>query len=323
MHMNKLKYDYDNLLFDIGLLVDNINKYNRNLQSDLSIKKIYAIPRGGMIPGALLAMKLNIPFVKKCEIDKSTLIFDDVVDSGHTIRRLFDDIHPLTVPVAALHYKVCTPKAEMPTFCIACAVQQGTWIEYFWESEADEAPAEDAVIRLLQYIGEDVEREGLLETPKRVIKAYAQMFKGYNQKPEDIIKTFEEKDQKYDQIVLLKDIELHSHCEHHMLPFSGRAHVAYIPKKGVIGVSKLARLVDMYSHRLQIQERIGEQVTAALVRHLDPLAAACIIEAQHLCMTMRGVEKQKSKMVTSSLKGSFLTDSAAKMELLTLIMGRK
>jgi len=125
----------------------------------------------------------------------------------------------------------------------------------------------------------------------------------------------------YDQIILLKDIELYSMCEHHMLPFFGKAHVAYIPHpdKKIVGISKLARLVDIYARRLQIQERIGEQVTSALMKYLEPQGAACIIEAVHMCMRMRGVAKQQSIMCTSSLKGAFFTSAGARIELMSLI----
>lgn len=170
----------------------------------------------------------------------------------------------------------------------------------------------------LTYLGEDPTREGLLETPKRVIKSWDEIFIGYKQKdPSKLLTTFDA--DGYDQIVLLKDIELFSMCEHHMLPFYGKAHVAYIPNGRVIGISKLARLVDMYSHRLQIQERIGEQVTSALMKYLQPKGAACIIEATHMCMRMRGVSKQNSVMSTSSIKGAFFTSAGARIELMGLI----
>jgi GTP cyclohydrolase IA len=175
----------------------------------------------------------------------------------------------------------------------------------------------EAVTKLLEYIGEDPNREGLLETPERVIKAYDFLFSGYKHKVEDVIKTFDS--DGYNQMVLLKDIEMYSFCEHHMLPFFGKVHVAYIPNNRVIGISKLARVVEIFSKRLQIQERLGEQVTESLMTHLQPKGAACIIEASHLCMRMRGVEKQNSVMVTSSLKGIFMTDNAARDELLKLI----
>jgi GTP cyclohydrolase IA len=169
----------------------------------------------------------------------------------------------------------------------------------------------------LSCIGEDPEREGLKDTPKRVIRAWNEIFSGYHEKVEDIMTCFGS--DGYDQIILLKDVEMYSTCEHHMLPFIGKAHIAYLPDKKIIGISKLARLLEIYSRRLQIQERIGQQVTDALMKYLEPKGAACVISAQHLCMQMRGVSKQNSVMITSSMKGVFLTDASAKNELLNLI----
>jgi len=169
----------------------------------------------------------------------------------------------------------------------------------------------------LRYIGEDPTREGLVETPNRIVRSWKELYCGYDQDPKELLTTFDS--DGYDQIVLLKDIELYSMCEHHMLPFYGKAHVAYIPDKKVIGISKLARLVDMFARRLQIQERLGEQVTSTLMEMLQPQGAACIIEACHMCMRMRGVAKQQSTMVTSSLKGVFLTKGEARQELMGLI----
>lgn len=170
---------------------------------------------------------------------------------------------------------------------------------------------------ILDSIGEDSSREGLLDTPRRVVKSLGELYKGYNQKPEDVMTIFSA--DGYDEIILLKDIEFYSTCEHHMLPFYGKAHVAYIPNKKIIGISKLARLLDIYARRLQIQERIGSQVTAALMNHLEPKGAACIIEARHMCMVSRGVGKQNSMMSTSSVQGIFRDSPSAKKELFDLI----
>lgn len=169
----------------------------------------------------------------------------------------------------------------------------------------------------IDLVGDDSTREGLSDTPKRVVKSWKEIYRGYSQNPAELMTTFNS--DGCDQIVLLKDIELYSMCEHHMLPFFGKAHIAYIPDGKVIGISKLARLLDIYSRRLQIQERIGEQVTGALMEFLQPKGAACIIEATHMCMRMRGVSKQNSIMITSSMKGVFMTTPTAKEELLLLI----
>jgi len=176
---------------------------------------------------------------------------------------------------------------------------------------------EDIVVRQLQYINEDSEREGLKDTPKRVVKSWDFLFSGYKQDPKKLITTFAA--EGYNEIVLLKNIEVYSMCEHHLLPFFGKAHIAYIPEKKVIGISKLARILDIYARRAQIQERLGNQVTNLLMKELKPKAAACIIEAQHLCMLMRGVQKQNSVMTTSSLKGAFMNNAKTREELLMLI----
>jgi len=169
----------------------------------------------------------------------------------------------------------------------------------------------------LACIGENPEREGLLDTPSRIIRSWDELYCGYYEEPEEILTTF--CSEGYDQIIYLKEIELYSMCEHHMLPFYGKAHVAYLPGKQVIGISKLARLVDIYARRLQIQERIGMQVTAALMKYLQPKGAACIIEASHMCMRMRGVAKQNSIMGTSSMEGVFRTDPVIRNELMMLL----
>ena len=179
----------------------------------------------------------------------------------------------------------------------------------------------ESIRKILLEIGENPNREGLQDTPKRIVKSWDELYSGYGKTPADVMTTFSA--DGYDQIILLKDIELYSMCEHHMLPFFGKAHVAYIPdpKKKIVGISKLARLVDIYARRLQIQERIGEQVTTALMELLEPQGAACIIEATHMCMRMRGVAKQQSTMCTSSLKGAFFTSAGARIELMGLIKG--
>jgi len=175
---------------------------------------------------------------------------------------------------------------------------------------------DDRIKEILRSIGEDPEREGLLDTPGRVVRSWSELYSGYEKDPKDLLTVFEAG--TYDQIVLLKNVEMYSQCEHHMLPFIGVAHIAYLPDKKVIGISKLARLLDIYARRLQIQERIGDQVTDALMEYLEPKGAACIIEAQHLCMQMRGVAKQNSVMITSSMRGVF-RDPGVKDELLKLI----
>jgi GTP cyclohydrolase IA len=181
------------------------------------------------------------------------------------------------------------------------------------------AAAEDNVRGMLRYLGEDVDREGLLETPARVVRAWDEHFAGYKQDPaEYLAKTFEEVE-GYDQLVLVSDIELFSHCEHHMVPFVGKAHVAYIPDGRVVGLSKVARVVDVFAKRLQVQEKLTKQISDAIATHLEPQGVAVILQCQHFCMCYRGVKKPGSWTTTSNLHGIFLKDAAARMELFTLI----
>jgi GTP cyclohydrolase I len=171
---------------------------------------------------------------------------------------------------------------------------------------------------LLKEIGEDPEREGLKDTPKRVAESYKFLTQGYHQNLDEVLNGafFESEDS---HMVIVKDIELYSLCEHHMLPFIGKCHIGYIPNKKVVGVSKLARVVDMYSRRLQIQERLTEQIAHAIMDKTGAQGVGVVIEAQHLCMMMRGVEKQNSKMITSSMHGIFRSQMATRTEFLRLI----
>jgi GTP cyclohydrolase IA len=182
--------------------------------------------------------------------------------------------------------------------------------------------AEDAVRTLLRFIGEDVEREGLLDTPQRVVNAYAEMFGGYEQDPEDALgRTFEEV-AGYDDIVLIRDISFHSHCEHHMVPIIGKAHVAYLPDGKVLGLSKIARVVEIFAQRLQTQEALTAQIAHAIDNTLRPLGVAVMIEAEHMCMAMRGIRKQGSTTLTTTFTGRFKGDAAEQARFISMIRGR-
>lgn len=179
--------------------------------------------------------------------------------------------------------------------------------------------AEGHVRELLRLIGDDPSREGLLETPARYVRALEEHFAGYGQNPaEHLDRTFDEV-QGYDELVLVSDIEVYSHCEHHMVPFVGKAHVGYIPKGRVVGLSKLARVVDVFAKRLQVQEKLTVQIAQAIEETLQPHGVAVVLQCQHFCMCYRGVRKPGSWTTTSRLRGIFLQDSAARIELLTLL----
>jgi GTP cyclohydrolase IA len=186
-------------------------------------------------------------------------------------------------------------------------------------THADKERAQAMVRGMLAYLGEDPDREGLLETPARVVRAWDEHFAGYTMDPgEYLAKTFQEVE-GYDELVLVSDIEVMSHCEHHMVPFVGKAHVAYIPNGRVVGLSKIARVVDVYAKRLQVQEKMTAQIAEALQTHLAPQGVAVIMQCQHFCMCYRGVKKPGSWTTTSKLYGVFLDNAPSRMELFTLI----
>lgn len=182
-----------------------------------------------------------------------------------------------------------------------------------------QAEAEEAVRTLIRWAGDDPLREGLLDTPRRVAKSYREFFSGYAADPAEILtRTFSETD-GYDEMIVLKDIRFESHCEHHMAPIIGRAHIAYLPRKRVVGISKLARLLDCYAKRLQIQEKLTAQIANTLNDELQPRGVAVVIDASHQCMTTRGVHKAGTSMVTSRMLGAFRNDPSTRREFLAFI----
>lgn len=250
--------------------------------------RLYGVPNGGIYAVLLVQQALQrkncasfiVEAVEACDI-----IIDDIIDSGKT-RLSYNGQKPFL----ALMDKLGTHKGM-------------GWAVFPWERQLKIDGPQDNIRRLLEYIGEDPNREGLRNTPDRIVRSYEELFSGYKEDPRSALTVFEEG--VCDSMVLLRKIEVVSFCEHHWLPFVGLAHIAYIPNKKVIGVSKLARIMEIYSRRLQIQERLTEQITTALDDHLQPKGSACVIEARHSCMSCRGVNKQHSEMVTSSLTGDF------------------
>lgn len=297
--MQKIDLSWDEVVARAGLICTQIIRQNPTL--DLSL---YGVPRGGIYPVLIVAGIFEKPVRIVEDPTEATVIIDDIIDTGST-RQCYESKYGK--PFYALIDK---------TAIESCAYLD-YWVSFPWERmEAEDSPTQN-IVRLLEYIGEDPRREGLRETPQRVIKSYETLFGGYHQKPEDVLKVF--KDGSCDEMVLLRDCEFVSCCEHHMLPFLGKAHIAYIPNGTVIGVSKLARILEIYARRLQIQERLGQQVTTCLDSLLHPKGSACILEAQHLCMTTRGVKKQSSVMVTSSLTGVFREDARTRSELMSML----
>ena len=181
-----------------------------------------------------------------------------------------------------------------------------------------QADVEAAVRTLLLWTGDDPEREGLLETPKRVAKAYKELFAGYAESPEEVLGTVFEEVSGYNDLVLVKDISFYSHCEHHMVPIIGKAHVAYLPDNKVVGLSKIARVVDIFAHRLQTQESITAQIADSIQRILKPRGVAVMIEAEHMCMAMRGIRKQGSTTITTTFTGDMQANAAEQARFMTL-----
>jgi GTP cyclohydrolase I len=181
------------------------------------------------------------------------------------------------------------------------------------------ADLERAIRTLLEEIGEDPAREGLLATPQRVRGTYAELTEGYRVDPDELLNAAMYEEAEYDEMVVVRNIDFYSLCEHHLLPFFGYAHVGYLPRGRIIGLSKIPRIVDMYGHRLQVQERMTQQIASFLMERLDAKGVACVIEATHLCMVMRGVRKQEPRMVTSAMLGTFRRDPRTRTEFLTLI----
>lgn len=192
--------------------------------------------------------------------------------------------------------------------------------EIIKEKKVDLKKIEKGVKLLLEGIGEDPQRTGIQETPRRVASMFSEILGGVSEDPAEQLKVIQ--GEKHDEMVLIKNIPLYSMCEHHLLPFAGVAHVAYIPKEGrIVGLSKIARVVDILSRRLQVQERLTKQIADLIKEHLKPLGVMVVIEAEHMCMSMRGAKKPKSMTITSAVRGSFRSSSATRSEAMTLIRG--
>ncbi len=279
---------------DRAIAIANLIKQNHGQ----SIVKVYPVPRGGIPVVYLLQQYHEGIQIASCP-EEADCIVDDLIDSGATMSKF---------PNKGF-YALYDKRIE----------KNLGWLVFPWEGSSA-GSITDNITRILEYIGEDPCRPGIVETPTRVVKSWQELYVGYHKNVSDVFKVFNE---GYNELVLMQDIELYSTCEHHMLPFIGRAHVAYIADGKVIGASKLARIVEIYARRLQVQERLGQQVVQALMDHLKPKGAACIIEAKHLCMCARGVNKQHSVMKTSTMQGIFLEDSprgqAARAELMSLL----
>lgn len=304
---------------------------------------VWGIPRGGISAAMLLINAINHygkSFASVAHsIHDADIICDDVLDSGATMARVINHLDDrfLTKPVFASLFAKSRPLDNDPTQNVVVVPPESQqafsavifggiaqdWLVFPWEvsfnQEGSDTSAHDAITRLLQFMGEDPKREGLLDTPKRVLKAYDEWFAGYHKDPADLMKTFDDGAEGVDEMVLLTDIPVWSHCEHHMTPFFGVAHVAYIPDGKIIGLSKIAKVVDLFSRRLQVQERLTNQIADCFVEHLQPLGVAVVVKAQHLCMCSRGAKTPNVWTTTSALRGVFKEKPEARAEFMGLL----
>ena len=265
---------------------------------------VYGVPRGGVpVAYALAASSQHIQVVDHPE--NATVIVDDIIDSGATKNRYLEAYF------------------EKPFY--ALVENSPEWVVFPWEQrEADSTAldsATDIPLRLLQYIGEDPKRGGLIETPKRYLKAWEHYTSGYGLDAKDILKTFDDGADNYDEMIIVKDIPIFSHCEHHLCPFFGVAHIAYIPDKSIVGLSKLVRLADIFMRRLQVQERLTVQIAEAIMTSLQPLGVGIVIDCVHTCMIGRGVQVQGANTITSSMLGVFKENIETRQEFMNLIKG--
>lgn len=262
--------------------------------------KVYAIPRGG-VPAAY-AVGQHLPITLVDDPAEAQVFIDDIIDSGDTYNR-WKDQYPNTLFYALIDKR----KTDY----------HGQYIIFPWEESA-EGSFSDNVTRLLQYVGEDPKREGLLETPKRVAKAWKEWCSGYTESVEEVLKVFEDGGEGYDQMVIVKDIPIYSKCEHHLADIFGTATIAYIPDGKVVGLSKLSRVANVFARRLQVQERLTVQIADALMKHLQPKGVGVLIKARHMCMESRGICQQGHHTITTALRGVLAEDPSAKAEFVNL-----
>lgn len=262
---------------------------------------VHPVPRGGVPVAYMLQGLLPDMITVTSDPANADVFVDDLIDSGATMIR-FQEQYP-GKPMFSLINK----KTE----------NRNDWVVFPWE-ETQEAGIEDHITRLLQYVGEDSRREGLLETPKRVAKAWKHWCSGYGQDPASLLKTFNDGAEGCDQMVVRKDIPIYSHCEHHLAAIIGKCTIAYIPNGKVVGLSKLDRLANLFARRLQVQERLTNQIADALMDNLQPLGVGVWLSARHLCVESRGVQHVNSETITSALRGVFKTEPSARAEFLAL-----
>lgn len=292
---------------DIAHLAAGLSNRILYLSKKMTEVKLYGVPRGG-VPVAYALQRYSEVFTIVDHPREAHIIVDDIIDSGATYDR-YGETYPAT-PFLALIDKT---EADLNPY-------GEDWIVFPWEAEDRAVPEtiENNVIRILQLIGEDPTREGLKETPVRVAKAWAYWSKGYGQDAGVILKAFTDGAEHCDEMVMVKDIPFYSKCEHHLADIFGTVTIAYIPNGRIVGLSKLSRLVDMFARRLQVQERLTNQIADSLVEHLQPLGVGVIVKARHMCMESRGICQQGHMTITSALRGVVKDTPQARSEFLKL-----
>ncbi len=270
-----------------------------------SLIKLYGVPRGGVSAAYMVSRHLHHSVIVDLP-STADFIIDDLIDSGKTLLRFTDICLENKSSFLALVDKRISERYH------------GKWIVFPWERSIDEEDqsADDIVTRLIEYIGENPAREGLIETPKRVLKAWKHWTSGYNKEPKDVLKVFTDGAERYDEMIVENDLPFYSHCEHHLAPFFGTATIAYIPDGKVCGLSKMHRVLDIFARRLQMQERLTVQTADALMSLLQPKGVGVIIKARHFCKESRGIGIQGSFTTTSALRGKFLTEPSVRAEFL-------
>lgn len=311
--MDKYYVSHEEVSRAVTLMARRINTWAADRGKN-GLLKVFPVPRGGVPITYMLQGQLPILVVDS--VFDADLIVDDLIDSGATKERYVNLDHPSVAPLDAPPFFNAFTKKYVED---GIYLPENHWAVFPWEDGDQDTSADDIVVRLLQFIGEDPARGGLVETPQRVLRAWQHWAGGYQKDPADVLKTFDDGAEKCDEMILVRDIPFYSQCEHHLAPFFGTAHIGYIPNGRIVGLSKLSRLLDIFARRLQVQERLTNQVADALAEHLEPLGVGVVIQARHLCMESRGICQQGHSTITSAMRGALLDNPAARSEFMSLV----
>lgn len=274
--------------------------------------RVYGIPRGGIPVAYMLKSFMNCQVVNTPE--EADIFVDDIIDSGETRDRYIEKYgKPFHALITQPKERLLSPGKKWYVFPWEQSLSTSSGEEFIDESITDN------VIRLLQYIGENPDREGLQGTPKRFIRAWDHWCSGYGVDPQSVFKSFVDGSDNYDEMIVIKGIPFYSQCEHHMIPFFGSITVGYIPKGKIIGLSKIPRIIEVYARRLQVQERLTTEIADCLMYLLEPLGVAVNIQARHLCCESRGIQKQGHKTITNALRGVCKDLPEARSEFMSMV----